>query len=366
MVISAAKKTCFCLIILLWSFTTQAQTNATLLFDGQTRNYIVYTPTGFSAQEQLPLVMVLHGFTQTAQNIMDVSNFNAIANANHFVAVYPNGVGNAWNTNSGFPGGSTANDIGFLTQLVHEMRNLYNIDTTRVYSCGFSAGGYMSHRLACESNICLAAIASVSGTMSDAAYNNCTPWKHIPVLQIHGTSDLVVFYNGGLGSKSVNDVINFWANNNGCPNTATVTNLPDVNTSDGSTVQRFTYQPCTDQTRVELLKVNSGGHQWPGTGAALGGLGNINQDISASQEIWNFFSNFRCVNCNAWQPQISGNVTVCASGTYLYQAAIPTPNSAYTWSVTGGVIISGQGTPQIEVQWNNGVAGLVNLVQTGY
>jgi len=353
-------------VVTLFSLPCHPQTNGSLLFDGQTRNYIVYTPTGFNPQEQLPLVMVLHGFTQSAQNIMDVSNFNAIAEANNFIAVYPNGVGNAWNTNSGFPGGSTANDIGFLAALVTEMRNLYNIDTSRVYSCGFSAGGYMSHRLACESNICLAAIASVSGTMSDAAYNDCTPWKNIPVMQIHGTSDLVVFYNGGLGSKSVTDVVNFWVTNNGCPNPATVTNLPDINTSDGSTVQRFEYQPCTDQTRVELLKVNGGGHQWPGTSASLGGLGSINQDISASQEIWNFFSNFRCVNCNVWQPQISGNVTVCSNGTYLYQAAIPTPYSTYTWSVTGGVIVSGQGTPQIEVQWNSGVAGMINLVQTGY
>lgn len=73
-----------------------------------------------------------------------------------------------------------------------------------------------------------------------------------------------------------------------------------------------------------------------------------------------------CINCNAWQPQISGDVFVCANGTYLYTAAIPTPNSTYNWSVTGGIIISGQGTPQVEVQWNNGLAGTISLIQTGY
>lgn len=73
-----------------------------------------------------------------------------------------------------------------------------------------------------------------------------------------------------------------------------------------------------------------------------------------------------CISCNTWQPQISGNVLACANGTYLYSAATPTPCSTYNWSVIGGTIISGQGTPQVEIQWNNGLAGSINLIQTGY
>jgi polyhydroxybutyrate depolymerase len=284
--------TAFCLV--LFSSYSIGQINGTIQHNGITRDYIVYLPTTFNSSQSLPLVFVLHGFTQTASAIMSVTGFNDLAETNNFIAVYPNGVGNAWNTNTGFPGGSTADDVGFIGALIDEFVLLYNIDTTRVYSCGFSAGGYMSHRLACESPRCFAAIASVSGTMSNNAYNDCNPVSGTPVLQIHGTSDNIVSYNGGFGGKSVSDVINKWVSVNGCPASPIVTALPDLNTTDNSTVERFEYTPCSSSKPVELLKVTGGGHQWPGTTSALGGLGNINMDIVASQEIWDFFLPFNC------------------------------------------------------------------------
>ena len=168
----------------------------------------MYVPAAYQPGDSWPLVFVLHGFTQTSSAIMGVSGFNAIADTGEFIVAYPNGVGNAWNTNSGMTGGSTADDIGFISALTDTLQALYNIDTTRVFSCGFSAGGYMSHRLACESSRCYAAVASVAGTMSVNAFNACVPSRDISVMQIHGTSDAIVSYNGSAqGGKSVNDVI---------------------------------------------------------------------------------------------------------------------------------------------------------------
>jgi polyhydroxybutyrate depolymerase len=285
---------CFVTLYTILPIALPAQTNGTIQYDGLTRDYIVYLPPSFSPSVPVPLVFVLHGFTQSAASIMNVTGFNALSDANGFVVAYPNGVGNAWNTNSGFPGGSTADDIGFIGALIDTLHLLYNIDTTRVYSCGFSAGGYMSHRLACESQRCFAAVASVSGTMSNNAFNDCNPIESTPVLQIHGTSDLVVFYNGGFGGKSVDDVIGKWVGVNGCQATPAVTMIPDINTNDGSTVEKYEHSPCSTGSTVLLYKVNGGGHQWPGTQAAAGGIGNINQDISATQEIWNFFSGYTC------------------------------------------------------------------------
>ena len=259
-------------------FISCAQTNGTIVHDGITRSYIVYLPTTYTPSSSLPLVFVLHGFTQSANTIMNVSDFNDVAEANNFIVAYPQGVGNAWNTNSGMAGGSTADDIGFIEALIDEFHTLYNIDSTRVYSCGFSAGGYMSHRLACESNRCFGAIASVSGTMSDNAYNDCNPTTTTPVMQIHGTSDNIVSYNGGFGGKSVDDVISKWVALDGCPTAPAVTLLPDINTNDGSTVEKSTYSPCNNNSAVILMKVIGGGHfaaavgldgfQAEGTGAA--------------------------------------------------------------------------------------------------
>jgi polyhydroxybutyrate depolymerase len=272
-----------------------AQTNGTIIHNGITRNYIVYIPPTYQPGNSWPLVFVLHGFTQSSSTIMNVSGFNAIADTGNFIVAYPNGVGNAWNTNSGMTGGSTADDIGFIGALTDTLHTLYNIDLNRVYSCGFSAGGYMSHRLACESARCYAAIASVSGTMSNAAYAACAPSRPTPVMQIHGTSDFIVSYNGGVAAgKSVDDVIALWTGSNTCSTPPAVQLLPDINTQDNSTVEKSVYAPCSSGTRVELYKVIGGGHQWPGTNSLLGGLGAINRDISASAEIWNFFSGFSC------------------------------------------------------------------------
>lgn len=282
------------LIAFISTFTSSAQTNGTISWDGLNRDYIVYLPSTYTPGSSLPLVFVLHGFTQTANTIMTVTDFNAVAETNNFIAVYPQGVNNGWNTNTGLPGGSTADDVGFIGVLIDEMHALYSADTNRVYSCGFSAGGYMSHRLACESSRCFAAIASVSGTMTNNAFNDCAPSKNMPVMQIHGTSDAVVNYNGGFGGKSVDDVVNLWVNNNGCPASPITTALPDLNTTDGSTVEQNVFTPCNDSANVILLKVIGGGHQWPGTNSLLGGLGTINRDINASEEIWNFFSGYSC------------------------------------------------------------------------
>lgn len=291
------------LMLLVVNAGSRAQTTGSFVFEGVNRSYIVYTPPTYVPGTSLPLVFVLHGFTQSAQAIMDVSAFNNVADTANFIVVYPNGVGNAWNTNSGMTGGSTANDIGFIAALTDTMFSRYGIDTTRIFSCGFSAGGYMSHRLACESPRCYAAIASVAGTMSAGAYSACNPSRPTPVLQIHGTSDGIVSYNGGTGGVSVDDVIAKWTAVDVCPATPVVTALPNTNLFDNSTVESSSYFPCTTNMEVKLLKVIGGGHQWPGTTALLGGLGTINRDIHASGEIWNFFRNYSCNSVSTALPE---------------------------------------------------------------
>lgn len=298
-------------IFLICSIFSRAQTNSTIFHNGVTRNYIVYVPASYQPGNSWPLVFVLHGFTQSANTIMNVSGFNAIADTGEFIVAYPNGIGNAWNTNSGMTGGSTADDIGFIGALADTLQSLYNIDPYRVYSCGFSAGGYMSHRLACEAPRCYAAVASVAGTMSNAAFTACTPSRSIPVMQIHGTSDAIVSYNGSVaGGKSVDDVIGLWVGNNSCSTPPSVQLLPNINTLDNSTVEKSVYAPCNSSTEVNLYKVIGGGHQWPGTTALLGGLGTINRDINASAEIWSFFNNHSCPVPSAVQQPTGEAVSV--------------------------------------------------------
>ena len=278
----------FFFLTILFRFATNAQTTGSFIFDGISRTYTLYIPSVWSAGDQLPLLLSLHGLTQTGNEMMLFTGFNNIAEENSFIVVYPDGVSNSWNV--GFTGGSTADDVGFLSALIDTLHQRYSVDLSRIYATGFSNGGFMAYRLACELGNRIAAIASVSGTMTDGAYTSCQPQRKIPVMHVHGTSDYVVNYNGGLGNKSVDEVLTLWRGSNNCPDTATIIDLPDL-VSEGSTVQKQTWSPCDDLTEVVLYKVINGGHTWPGS-VGTTGIGITNQDINASVEIWNFVSRF--------------------------------------------------------------------------
>jgi polyhydroxybutyrate depolymerase len=275
------------LFLLLVATTLDAQDSRTFSHDGLNRSYILYQPSSYAGQSDLPLVFVLHGFTQTAQSIMNYSGFNAVADTAGFIVAYPSGISAAWNTNAGFPGGSTADDVGFLLALTDSLAQELSIDMDRVYVCGMSAGGFMSYRMACEAGDRIAAVASVTGTISPAAFQDCHPQRAVPIMQIHGTSDIIVPFNGSQANIPVPTLIDFWVAANNCPDTPEVTALPDI-VQEGSTVDRIVYAPCTSDSEVHLLRVNNGGHTWPGA-LANSGLGNTNQDILASVEIWQFF-----------------------------------------------------------------------------
>jgi polyhydroxybutyrate depolymerase len=309
----------------------------------------VYVPTNYPILSgPVPLVIAMHGFTQTAANMMAYSNFNAVAEANNFIVVYPNGTGflPSWNSTIGSSG---VNDFGFIDALVDSMQVQYNINANRIYACGFSNGGYMSHSLACTSNK-FAAIASVSGTMTDSTFVLCNPLKKIPVLQIHGTADVVVNYNGAAGlNKSVDETVALWNTKNNCPTTPTTNSMPDL-IADATTVDSIEYSPCASNTAVQLLKVNNGGHQWPGA-LSNSGLGIICKDIQASKAIWNFFSKTN-------NPNSINENTVVSQETIIYptistnQLFVKTEKTYFytIMNLQGNVVQKGMATNSISLQ----------------
>lgn len=288
------------LLLFVFAFNSNAQINGAFIHNGSTRTFITYVPSTYNPNTPVPLVLVLHGLTMSASSIMSVTGINSLAETNHFIAVYPDGLNNDWNF--GGTGSSNTDDVSFLNALIDSMATHYTIAPDKLYSCGFSAGGFMSYRMACESGRCFAAIASVSGTMGTSVYTSCTPNHLCSIMQVHGTSDFIVPYAGAANNESVDNVIQKWIGVDNCTATANITNLPDNNLSDLSTVQKIQYYPCSTNTEVLLYKVIGGGHQWPGTSSILGGLGTINMDINASAEIWDFFSRHTCADVNSIAP----------------------------------------------------------------
>jgi len=176
--------------------------------------------------------------------------------------------------------------------LIGYLSNIYSLDLERVYATGFSNGGFMAYKLACQLSDQIAAIASVSGSFSVSTFENCDPKRPIPILHIHGTGDASVPVEGMLGLLSVEETLNYWIEFNEC-NELTTEMIEDSDPSDNSSVELHTYTECSAGSKIVFYKVIDGGHNWPGAGDAWWPAGNTNQDINASLEIWNFFKDYK-------------------------------------------------------------------------
>jgi len=271
---------------------SQQTINASISHDGIQRDYILYIPELYDGSTAVPLVFNFHGYGSNAAQQMFYGDFRDIADTEGFLLVHPEGttfIGDQfWNV--GFPGlSSNIDDVGFTEALIDELATLYAIDLDRVYATGMSNGGFMSFLLACQLSEKIAAVASVTGSMTQDTFDDCNAQHPTPVLQIHGTDDGVVLYNGNNLSIPIADVISYWVDFNNCETTPTTTTLPDVDVSDGSTIEHSVYEDGDNGITTEHMKVIGGGHTWPGSVINTAGT---NQDIDASMEIWLFFSRF--------------------------------------------------------------------------
>ena len=275
-----------------FSSFSQQTINASITHDGIQRDYILYIPELYDGSTAVPLVLNFHGYGSNAAQQMFYGDFRDIADTEGFLLVHPEGttlIGNQfWNV--GFPGlSSTIDDVGFTEALIDELATLYTIDLDRVYATGMSNGGFMSFLLACQLSEKIAAVASVTGSMTQDTFDDCNAQLPTPVLQIHGTEDDVVLYNENNLSLPIPDVISYWVDHNNCETTPTTTTLPDVDVSDGSTIEHSVYEDGDNGITTEHMKVIGGGHTWPGSVLNTAGT---NQDIDASMEIWLFFSRY--------------------------------------------------------------------------
>ncbi|QQS27632.1 MAG: T9SS type A sorting domain-containing protein [Sphingobacteriales bacterium] len=274
-----------------FSVYSQQTIDLTMEHDGITRAYRLYVPAAYNGSTPVPLLFNLHGYGSNNLQQTIYGDFRSIADTANFIICLPNGTpdaGGSLRWNSGFATG--VDDVGFISNLIDTISANYSINPAMIYSTGMSNGGYMSHTLACELSDRIAAIASVTGSMTILQQLNCSPERPVPVMQIHGTNDPTVPYEGGSGSMGIEDLVDFWVAHNTCSTTPVITPVPDINTTDGSTAERFDYLSCEDQTSVAFYKVTGGGHTWPGSIILLAGT---NKDFSASKVIWEFFRQFQ-------------------------------------------------------------------------
>jgi polyhydroxybutyrate depolymerase len=310
----------------------------TMMHDGLDRNFILYVPASYAPGTPAPMVFNLHGYTSNADQQMIYGDFRSVADTAGFILVHPNGTvdGNgATHWNSGW--GTGVNDVGFTSALIDSVAADYNIDFGRVYSTGMSNGGFMSYHLACELSERIAAIASVTGTMTANSPNTCSASHPTPVMEIHGTSDSTVPYNGNTTMTAIPLVMMHWVNFNNCSPDPVVTPVPDTNPGDGCTADHLLYPEGNNGVEVEHYRINDGGHTWPG---AIFPIGVTNYDFNASEKIWQFFAQYnidgrivgiaeesKSYGISLSPNPVNGQVTINLGSNHLKEIAVKVLNS---------------------------------------
>jgi polyhydroxybutyrate depolymerase len=213
-----------------------------------------------------------------AQTHLDVE-----ADARGFLVAYVDAASFIGGFNAGDCCGSTSiigtvNDVGVAKSVVTAISADYCVDPKHVYAAGFSNGGFLSYRIACEAADTFAAVASVAGVLGIAP-EKCKPSRPVPILHVHGTADLVVSFKGGL-FRSVDATLTNFRTLWGCESTSTVT-------SEQGAAKCERWSGCEASAALELCTIDKGGHQWPGGKATAIG-GKMSMDLDASKRVMDF------------------------------------------------------------------------------
>ncbi|MDO8734757.1 MAG: PHB depolymerase family esterase [Elusimicrobiota bacterium] len=265
-----------------------------LEFGGRTRTYLLHIPASFNGKKAVPLVIVLHGGGGNASKTVETTGFSKKSDEAGFIVVYPNGTGRlkkilTWNAGNccGYALDNNVDDVGFIRELINQIEKELKIDGRRIYATGISNGGMMAYRLACELSDKIAAIAPVAG-----AFNiDTTPKNPVSVMIFHGTADQHVLYEGGepkkradrrsRTDKSVAFAADFWVNHNGCS--------AKPNRTEKGNIIMEKYTGGRKNSEVVLVTIKNGEHAWPGGKPAWRGGDIPTTEISATDEMWNFF-----------------------------------------------------------------------------
>jgi polyhydroxybutyrate depolymerase len=248
-------------------------TEVALDHDGVERTFRVTAPEA-PGDDPLPVLVALHGAGGSAVTLSYLTGFDLAAAEGGFVLVEPNGTGpdestRTWNAGSccGTSVG-TVDDVGFLDAMLDRVAAELPVDSERVYLAGFSNGGMLAYRAACELGDRIAGIAVVAGTMN---VEDCPAPDPVPVLAIHGSGDTVVPLAGGTTTYAdprvepwynvpVEEAVGFWAERDGC-------SAPAETTEGAARVLRW--EGCS----VELWIIDGGRHTWfGGPVSTAGGL----------------------------------------------------------------------------------------------
>lgn len=239
--------------------------------------YTLVVPDAAATGEPLPLVVLLHGYGANKEIQLGYFGLEPLALDRGFLLAVPDGDTNAlgqqyWNaTDSCCSGGDPdgePNHVAILRALIDDVARQHAVDPDRVYMIGHSNGGFMSYRMACDASDLVAAVVSLAGaTWSDP--QRCNPASPVSVLQIHGTADETILYDGGdiLGVPypSAAATVGQWAALDGCDAPSDPILHDDLTLDLEATIEApetavYGVSGCPSGVDVQLWTINGGSH----------------------------------------------------------------------------------------------------------
>jgi polyhydroxybutyrate depolymerase len=170
------------------------------------------------------------------------------------------------------------------------------IDPARMYVTGFSNGGFMTQRVACEDPAPWAAFASVGANLFPDFIALCADKAPTSMLIMHGTADQSIPWGGKKFGLSVQFyptpyTAGFWANHAGCTvEPVAVEEIPKSDPAAETQASIYSYGDCDPGAEVLFFVIEGGGHNLPGLDRLDPAVaGAVNMDISAPDVIWAFF-----------------------------------------------------------------------------
>ncbi|KAJ7728805.1 carbohydrate esterase family 1 protein [Mycena maculata] len=261
---------------------------------GVDRSYSIHVPSDYNETKPYPLVFGFHGSSSIGLFFEADTGLSESKYSADKIMLYPNGLGGAW-AGANYSEASVPEDLGFVSDLLAEVRANYCIDDSRIYATGMSIGGGFVDTIACsEVGGEFAAFAAGSGSFytDDSGVSGCTPVRSpMPMLEIHGGSDPDVHYEGGPGEggmePAIPDWLSWWAQRNNCPN-QTMENLYNGD------VQHYVWECNGVGGVLQHWKVDDMGHCWASTTLDFSEIaaGQGPTPIDASTIVMNFFDQF--------------------------------------------------------------------------
>lgn len=237
-----------------------------------TRSYLLRAPDE-EGDEPRPLLIMFHGAGGSGLRAETATGLTDAVSTSDIIVAYPNGTAAnsvagelAWNAGAccGLARSGNVDDVSFVLAMIADIQSRYAVDPERIYLAGYSNGGMLSYRLACEHAELFAGIAVISGALN---YAPCAPSEPLPVLIVHGTADATVPYAGGetnprtasrfgqWQNSSVALATEFWLTVDGCEEDPASTTVDRLTTA--------VYEGCEPGSALEVVTIADGTHVWP-------------------------------------------------------------------------------------------------------